>query len=73
MGCSVSQGNMAEAVDRTVQEEGLSDCCQMYMDNLLVVSDSLEDHKRDLHRTFAAFIKRGWKANPSKSTLFVDD
>ena len=73
MGCSVAQGIMAEAVDRTVQEEGLTDCCQIYVDNLLVVSDSIEDHKKDLQRTFQAFSKRGWKANPGKSTLFIND
>ena len=57
MGCSVAQGIMAEAVDRTVQEEGLTDCCQIYVDNLIVVSDSIKDHKRDLQRTFHAFVK----------------
>ena len=45
MSCSVAQGIMAEAMYRMVQEERLMDCSQIYVDNLLIVSDSIEDHE----------------------------
>ena len=73
MGVSVAQGIMAQAIDETIKEEGLMAFVQAYIDNILIISETLEDHKRDLKTALQAFIKRGWKAHPGKSHLFIND
>ena len=64
---------MAEAVTDTIMSAGIADCTTCYVDNIIISSKSLEQHKRDLHRTIEGFRKRGWKAVPSKSHLFIQD
>ena len=71
-GTNPSQGIMAQAVQDTLHTGGISDICTCYVDNIIVMSGSLEQHKLDLKKTIDAFIRRGWKANPGKSHLFVN-
>ena len=71
-GTSPSTSIMAQAVQDTLHTGGISDICTCYVDNIIVMSPNLEQHKKDLKKTIDAFIKRGWKANPSKSHLFVN-
>lgn len=63
---------MAEAVQDTIYGGGVADCCMCYVDNLVISSDSLEQHKKDIRRTIEEFMKRGWKANPAKSHVFIN-
>ena len=72
-GTAPSMSIMAEAVQDTIYQGGIADCCLCYVDNIVIMSNSLEQHKKDLRRTVEAFQKRGWKANPSKAHLFVED
>ena len=71
-GTAPSMSIMAEAVQDTIQTGGISSICTCYVDNLLIMSESLEEHKQDLRKTVDTFISRGWKANPGKSHLFVN-
>ena len=71
-GTAPSMSIMAEAVQDTIYSGGIANCCICYVDNIIVVSDSLNQHKKDLRRTIEAFIKRGWKANPAKSHVFIN-
>lgn len=71
-GTAPSMSIMAEAVQDTIYSGGIADCVTCYVDNIIVSSDSLEQHKKDLKRTIDAFIKRGWKANPAKSHVFIN-
>ena len=71
-GTSPSQSIMAECVADTIINGGIADCTLCYVDNIICMSESLEQHKRDLKRTIEAFQHRGWKANPEKSHLFIN-
>ena len=71
-GTAPSMSIMAEAVQDTIYGGGVADCCMCYVDNLVISSDSLEQHKKDIRRTIEAFMKRGWKANPAKSHVFIN-
>ena len=71
-GTAPSMSIMAEAVQDTIYSGGIADCTTCYVDNIIVTSDSLENHKRDLRRTIDAFQARGWKANPAKSHVFIN-
>ena len=71
-GTAPSMSIMAQAVQDTLHTGGISDICTCYVDNIIVMSNNLEQHKKDLKKTIDAFIRRGWKANPSKSHLFVN-
>ena len=71
-GTNPSMSIMAQAVQDTLHTGGISDICTCYVDNIIVMSSNLEQHKLDLKKTIDAFIKRGWKANPGKSHLFVN-
>ena len=72
-GCTPSSSLMAEAVTDTVMGAGIADCTSTYVDNIIITSDSVTQHKRDLYRTIEGFRKRGWKAVPEKSHLFIQD
>ena len=71
-GTAPSMSIMAEAVQDTIYQGGIADCTTCYVDNIVVASGSLQDHKRDLRRTIDAFVQRGWKANPAKSHVFIN-
>ena len=71
-GTAPSMAIMAEGIMDTIQMGGIADCCTCYVDNIIVASDSLEQHKRDLERSVKVFEKRGWKANPAKSHVFIN-
>ena len=71
-GTAPSMSIMAEAVQDTIYSGGIADCTTCYVDNIIVTSDNLENHKKDLARTIAAFQHRGWKANPAKSHVFIN-
>ena len=72
-GTAPSMAIMAEAVQDTIMSGGLSYCCVCYVDNIIVFSNSYEQHKQDLKKVVDGFIKRGWKANPAKSHLLIND
>ena len=72
-GAQPSMAIMAEAVTDTIMNAGIADTTSCYVDNIIVASESLQQHKRDLHRSIDGFMKRGWKANPEKSHLFIND
>ena len=71
-GTSPSMSIMAEAVQDTIYSGGIAYCTTCYVDNIIVTSNSLEDHKKDLAKTIEVFQARGWKANPSKSHVFIN-
>ena len=71
-GTAPSMAIMAEGIMDTIQTGGIADCCTCYVDNIIVASDSLEQHKKDLERSVKVFEKRGWKANPAKSHVFIN-
>ena len=71
-GTSPSQSIMAECVADTIINGGIADCTLCYVDNIICMSESLQQHKKDLKRTIEAFQQRGWKANPEKSHLFIN-
>ena len=71
-GTSPSSGLMAHAVQDTIQSGNIQNIATCYVDNLLVMSDSLEQHKIDLKKTIQTFMKRGWKANCKKSHLMIN-
>ena len=71
-GTAPSMSIMAEAVQDTIYTGGIADCCTCYVDNIIVSSNSREQHKKDLRRTIEAFTQRGWKANPGKSHVFIN-
>ena len=72
-GAAPSMAIMAEAVQDTIMSGGLAYCCICYVDNILVFSDSYDQHKLDLTKVVNGFTKRGWKANPAKSHLLISD
>ena len=72
MGITPSMAMLSESVADTICNGGIADCTTCYVDNILVSSDSLQSHKRDLKRMIETFQKRGWKANPQKSHLFIN-
>ena len=72
-GTAPSMAIMAEAVQDTIMSGGLSHCCVCYVDNIIVFSDSYQQHKKDLTKVTNGFMKKGWKANPGKSHLLISD
>ena len=70
-GTAPSMSIMAEAVQDTIYTGGIAYCTTCYVDNIIVTSNSWEDHKKDLEKTIVTFMDRGWKANPAKSHLFM--
>ena len=71
-GTAPSMSIMAEAVQDTIYTGGIAYCTTCYVDNIIVTSDSLEEHKIDLEKTIRTFMGRGWKANPAKSHVFIN-
>ena len=71
-GTAPSMAIMAEGIMDTIQTGGIADCCTCYVDNIIVASESLEQHKKDLERSVKVFEKRGWKANPAKSHVYIN-
>ena len=72
-GTTPSMAIMAEAVQDTILSGGLAYCCVCYVDNIIVFSNSYQQHKQDLKKVVQGFIRRGWKANPAKSHLLIND
>ena len=71
-GTAPSMSIMAEAINDTIVTGGIADICMCYVDNLIIMSNSIEQHKKDLNRVIKVFMSRGWKANPSKTHFFID-
>ena len=71
-GTAPSMAIMAEGIMDTIQTGGIANICTCYVDNIIVASDSLEQHKKDLEKSVKVFEKRGWKANPAKSHVFIN-
>ena len=71
-GLKPSMSLMARAVESVISEGGLRDCCQCYVDNIVISSKTLEEHKKDLKRVIETFMKRGFKANSEKSHLMIN-
>ena len=71
-GLSVSMAIMAEAINQTIHEAGISAFTLCYVDNIIVISKSLEEHKIHLRKAIDAFIANGWKGRPSKSHLMIN-
>ena len=45
----------------------------MYIDDILVASDTLEQHFKDLQEVFHLLIKGNVKLHPGKSSLFLNE
>jgi len=54
-------------MDDVITRAGLSDCCGCFIDDLLVYSDTPEEHLQHLGKVFAALRSAGLKAHPGKS------
>ena len=71
-GTAPSMSIMAEAINDTIITGGIANICMCYVDNLIIMSDSIEQHKKDLKKVNTVFMNRVWKADPSKTHFFVD-
>ncbi|KAF9760855.1 Retrovirus-related Pol polyprotein from transposon gypsy [Nosema granulosis] len=52
-------------MDKILEEE-IRICCYVYVDNILVFSNSKAEHKKDLIRVCSKIIKAGLTANKAK-------
>ena len=72
-GLTVSMSIMSEAIDDTIKSGGIADICAAYVDNVIIMSDSYENHLNDIEKVFKTFSSKGWKANPKKTHLFINN
>ena len=71
-GLNISTSVMSEAVSDTLLSGGLASFVEAYVDNIIVISKTKEEHKVHLKKTVETFMKRGWKAKPNKSHVFIN-
>ena len=59
-------------VDGVRAKYGLSDCCGCFVDDVLITSDTFEQHLADIERVLKAFAAEGLFAHPEKTVLCAD-
>jgi hypothetical protein len=52
-----------------IDQAGLSDCCMVYVDDVLIASDTFEEHLEHLRTLLHRFMQVGMRCNPGKSIL----
>jgi hypothetical protein len=55
-----------------IDQAGLTDSCLVYVDDVLVVSDTFEEHMEQLQRLLRRFAEVGMRCHPSKTILAGD-
>ena len=55
-----------------LQQAGLTHCTSVFVDDVCIFSDSMEDHIQQLDKLLAHFAKANLRAHPSKTIVAVD-
>ena len=71
-GTGPSMSIMSQAVEDVLHQGQLRNICEVYVDNIIIFSPNLEQHKKDLKKVIETFMKRGFKANSEKSHLMIN-
>ena len=59
-------------VDGVRAKYGISECCAAFIDDILITSDTFDQHVTDVKRVFNAFRMEGLMMHPEKTVLFAD-
>ena len=71
-GMKNSPAEFQKRMDRAIQDAGLSHCCRVYIDDVLVHSANPADHLKHLATVFDMLEANGLKAHPDKSIFAAE-
>ena len=60
-----------DVMDKIISTEGLSDFCCCYIDDILIFSDTVEEHERHIKLVLQALYKNNLRAHPDKSIFMA--
>jgi hypothetical protein len=58
-------------MDNIIASEGLGDFCCCYIDDILIYSDTIEEHERHVKLVLHALYKHNLRAHPDKSIFMA--
>lgn len=61
-----------KVMQHEIDAAGLSDCCMVYVDDVLIASNSFSEHLQQIERLLQRFSQVGMRCHPSKSILAGD-